>query len=123
MKRYLHANTDNWIDWEAIEEDEDFDITGEDFEDQIFYPYLSNAENEVNEKLKIYPEPSVQGGFGGVYIFDESGENRWSPYDDDDKVIDWYDWCEKEFNLARKASNAAEYAKLYENWMREVCGI
>ena len=123
MKRYVHAADTNWIDWKSIEEDEYFDITGEEFEDQIWQPYLGEAENKVNEKLQIFPEPSTQCGMGSVFIWDESGKDRWSAYDDDSKVIDFYDWCEKEFNMARKAKNANEYAKLYEDWMRSVCEI
>ena len=120
MKRLIRAKSDNWIDWSEIEENEDFDITGEDFEDEIWHPYLREPEARINEKLKIFPEPSTQAGMGSVFIFDESGEDRWSSYD---KEIDFYDWCDKEFDLAREASNADEYAKLYEEWMREVCGL
>ncbi len=106
--------------WEGIED-------WEYFED-AWDTYLCGPEQQVNEELKIYPEPSTQAGIGSVYIFDESGEDRWGGDDDDDdeydqRVVDFDDWCATECQLAIKAKSAEEYKELYRNWMKEVCGI
>ena len=82
--------------------------------------YLSDPEDEVNTELKIFPEPSVQGNSGGVFIFDESGKNRWSSYDAE---VDWRDWSEREFDMARAANNAEEYKQMYREWMKEILPI
>ena len=120
MKKLIRATSNTWIDWDKIiREYEDFDITGEEFED-LWQEYLSDPEMAVNTELHINPEPSVRGGYGSVYIFDESGENRWDPFEDSKYVVDFYDWCEREFNMARKANNAQEYKNLYRKWIKNL---
>lgn len=120
MKRYVHASSDNWIDWSLYEDGDDFDPTGEEFEEEIFDVYLRDPENEVNKELGIYPEPSIQGGSGSVFIFDESGQDRWDAYD---ISIDWWDWCDMECDMAMKAKNAEEYKQMYRKWMKEILPI
>ena len=116
MKRWIHAST-AWIDKEALYENEEFDIMGEEFEN-FWQEYLGGPETAINDKLNIFVEPSVRGESGAVFIFDESGEDRFETVS-----VDWYDWCDTEFNLALKANSAEEYATLYEKWVRKLCGI
>lgn len=115
-KKIFASKDTEWIDWEPYEE-EGLDVTGEEFEEEIWQSYLGSPENEVNEELGIFVEPSVQGSSGAVFIYDESGEGRWAS---SDTKVDWYDWCEKEFEMAREANNAEEYKKLYRQWMKEI---
>ena len=116
MKRYVHANT-GWIDNKDMYYDEDFDATGEEFED-FWQEYLGEPEDKVNKELKIFLEPSVRGSLGAMFIFDESGEGRFEPAE-----IDWYEWCENELEMALKANSEKEYENLYRNYVKEVCGI
>ena len=117
MKRWIHAATDKWIDKEAMYEAGEFDVMGEEFE-ELWQTYLSEPESKVNKELQIFPEPSVQGYSGEVFIFDESSKMRF-----EDVHVDWYDWCDQEMEMALQANNAQEYAELYRNWMKELCGI
>lgn len=111
-KRSKKSN--NWPstdEWYAIDSDEEF-------ENKWGY-YLAGPEDKVNKQLQIFTEPSVQGGMGGMFIFDESktGNESFS--------IDFQDWCDQELNMAAESKNAKEYQQKYkafvegliaENW-------
>lgn len=114
-KKVFASKDTEWVDWGFYEED--LDVTDEVFEEEIWSRYLDDPENEVNQELEVFIEPSVQGSSGSVFIFDESGEDRWDNYDIE---VDWYDWCDKECEMAMEAKNAEEYKKLYRQWMEEI---
>lgn len=105
----------NWVDREYIKA-----IASDEEMDALWETYLSGPEGQVNEELQIYPEASIQGGSGSVYIFDESGQDRWGSYD---KKIDWNEWCDHELDLVLDSSNAEEYKQKYKAWMKDFLGI
>ena len=116
MKRYIHASSDTWID-PAILKDEDFDITGPEMED-VWQKYFAKPEDIVNDELQIFCEPSVRGGDGAMFIFDESGEDRF-----DEVEVNWYDWCDAEGHMAVESNNAKEYEQKYREYIKKLCGI
>jgi len=103
-----------WINFEDYEYYLDYD--SEEF-NELWSSYLGGPEADVNEELKIYPEPSTQGGSGAVFIHDESGEDRWDSFS---KFVDYGTWCEKELEMAQEASSPEEYKNLYRNWILSI---
>ena len=99
-------------EWYNIESDEEFE--------DMWSRYLAGPEDEVNEQLQIYPEPSVQGGMGSMIIFDGSRN------EDDAIFADFQDWCDSEVSMAAESKNANEYKKKYkvfvEEWISENWG-
>ena len=87
-------------EWYNIESDEEFE--------NMWDRYLAGPEDEVNKQLQIFTEPSIQGGMGGMFIFDESEEGNES------FAIDFQDWCDKELNMAAESKNAKEYKQKYK---------
>lgn len=89
--------------------------------DDMWSKWLSEPEEEVNKELQILPEPSVQGSMGGIFILDESGQERNEngfPWEED--WMDWYDW---QVEAAAKSKNADEYKQKYREHIEELCGI
>ena len=113
MKRWIHAKTDNWPDASVFEEAED-DYEWEDVWDM----YLSGPEVRVNDELKIFAEPSVQGHVGSMFLYDDSGEDRF-----DDVEIDFGEWDQAEFEMAIDSNSAEEYEDKYRAYVKELCGI
>lgn len=88
----------------------------EDVDDEELYDtYLADPEEEVNAKLKILVESSTQSGIGKIFIYDESGKNRFDMFS-----IDYEDWCDDEFNMASSSKSATEYAKKYEKYIKRL---
>lgn len=83
--------------------------------------WLAKPENEVNNELQIFPEPSVQGNAGGVFIYDKSDEGR------DENGYPWYedwtDWLDWKQGAAVSSKNAEQYKKKYRAHIKELCGI
>lgn len=100
-------------DWYNIESDEEFE--------NMWESYLSAPEDVVNQKLKIFPEPSIQGGMGTMFIHDESGRGR----DNNDYpwAEDYQSWCDWELNGAASSRSASGYQKKYRQHIKELCGI
>ena len=121
MKRMIRANEATWPTPDEIEEMlSESDLTDEPFED-FWMAYLGRPENKINDELQLFVEPSVQGGSGIVEIYDESGQDRkengypWSS--------DFYEWCEREFNMAISSTSEEEYANKYREFIKEICGV
>lgn len=93
-------------EWYNIESDEEF----EDMWDR----YLAGPEDEVNKQIQIFTEPSIQGGMGGMFIFDESesGHESFS--------IDFQDWCDTELSIAAESKNATEYKQKYKAFVEDL---
>ena len=99
-------NLNNWPsadDWYDIESDEEFE--------NMWSRYLAGPEDEVNKELQIFTEPSIQGGMGGMFIFDESGHGYKS------FSIDFRDWCDRERDMAAESNNADEYKQKYKDFV------
>lgn len=82
--------------------------------------YLSEPESQVNDELQIYPEPSTQGGWGWMYIVDESGEDR---FKNGQPRYDYVDWCDAEMDMAAESSSPEEYAEKYRKFVSDICGF
>ena len=115
MKKYVYSASNssdsNWINFEDYGYYLDYD--SEEFND-LWSFYLGKPEAAVNKELKIFPEPSTQGGSGAVFIHDESGKHRWDNFS---KFVDYGTWCEKELELAQEANSPEEYKNLYRDWI------
>lgn len=80
--------------------------------------YLSGLEEQINNKYQIFPEPSIQGGQGNVFIHDESGERDW----DEEPVVDYSEWCNAEVDMAASSKSPAQYQKKYESYIHDIIG-
>lgn len=112
MKRYIRSNTNNWPTesyWEEVDLSED---------EEVWDKYLCDPETEVDDNLQIFQEPSVQGGMGSMFIYDESDEDRFEPIE-----IDFSDWCNEEITMAIDSKNAQEYKAKYKAYIKKLCGI
>lgn len=96
----IKASEGSWID-----EDDFYDMDPEEFWEK----YLSGAEWELSDELKIYIEPSTQAGQGIVVIYDESGS------DNESIKVDYQDWIEHEQDIAGESDSEGEF----KNTMRE----
>lgn len=109
VKPKKSKKSNNWPSadaWYNIESDEEFE--------DMWSRYLAGPEDEVNKLLKIFPEPSIQGGFGSMVIFDESG-------DENESVdIDYQDWCDNQLNMAAESKNATEYRQKYKAFVEDL---
>ena len=103
--------------WPSARKWHGLDTTDSEFED-MWSTWLAKPEKAVNSELKIFPEPSIQGNSGGVFIYDQSGEGR------TDNGYPWYEgwgaWCEWEVNAAAASKNASEYQKKYREHIKEL---
>ena len=119
MKFYVKANDETSI-WPSEDEWYYFAEDDERFE-SAWGRYLSSPEDVVNQELQIFPEPSIQGYSGGVFIHDESGQDRTEngyPW-----YQGWQSWCEWEIDAAASSKNASEYQEKYREHIRKLCGI
>ena len=101
----------DWPDrdfWYDLYESED------DIED-AWHEYLCDPESEVEAELEIFTEPSVQGSIGDMYIYDESGEDRF-----DEIQVDYTQWCNKELEMAANSSSAEEYKQKYRRYIKNL---
>lgn len=97
-----------------------YDLDDESFED-AWQEYLSAPESEVNDELQIFSEPSVQGSMGGLFVYDESGEDRKG--EGEDWYIDWQEYLDWQIDAAATSKNASQYKKKYRKFMKDLCGI
>lgn len=88
--------------------DEWYNIDSDEAFENMWSRYLAGPEDEINKKLQIFTEPSVQGGMGGMFIFDESGENHES------FSVDFQYWCDQELSMAADSKSAKGYKQKYE---------
>lgn len=63
--------------------------------------YVINLSVEIEDELGIFSEPSIQGGFGGVWLYDELGNEVASN-------IDYQDFNEKLIDCVLSSSNEQE---------------
>lgn len=72
--------------------------------------YITSICNKVEEKLGIWLEPSIQGGQGGIWIYDKN-----------DNVIaegiDFESFNDEVGNLAINSKNKTEFASKYKNYL------
>ena len=99
--------------WPSPQEWWNVDGTLDEFED-LWFEYLANPEDRVNKELQIFVEPSVQGSMGGMFIFDESGEDRES------FSIDFQDWCDRELDMAAESQNQSQYMDKYRAFVQNL---
>ena len=81
--------------------------------DDDVWEYLSGPEGEVSDELQVFIEPSTQGRMGSMYIFDESGENRFSSFG-----VDYGDWLEIEYELACQSNSRERYKELFREYIQ-----
>ena len=105
-------------EWERIAEE-----ACESCDDDILWGYIGDFEDEVNKELQIFPEPSVQGRCGGVFIFDESGEDRKEDGGDYPWYEDFEEWCSFEWSAAISSRSAEEYKQKYREHVGALCSI
>ena len=103
---YQWPTADEWYETDLTDDYEMWDL------------YLGDPERRIEEELQIFPEPSVQAGTGTVFIFDESGDDRFETV-----KVDFWDWCDKEIELAAESANEEEYKQKFGAWMKELLGI
>lgn len=97
-------------------EDELYDAAEDDyaFED-MWHDYLREPETKVDNEFQIFPEPSVQGNMGAMFIFDEAEPRRFNPI-----RIDWQEWQDAELDMAASSSSAKEFEKKYRKYIKSL---
>lgn len=103
MKKWLSPD-----EWHNVDLYEQIDIWDE---------YLLTPESVVEHKYQIFVEPSVQAGQGGVFIYDESGKNRFETV-----CVDYQEWCDKEIEMAAASKTGSQYRKKYEEYIKSLIG-
>lgn len=84
--------------------------------DKAWKKYLKKPESKVNEKLKVLPEPSIQGNLGYMFINDTSGNRDWET----EPKVSYVDWVENEIDMASKSGSPSQYAKEYERYLKSL---
>lgn len=119
FKKYLVPAEDK-SNWPSARKWRGVDTNDTEFDD-MWNIWLATPEESINRELRIYPEPSIQGYSGGMFIHDESGDSR------DKNGYPWYEdwqaWCEWQVNAASSSKSASEYQKRYRQHIKELCGI
>ena len=99
--------------WNSCDNDWEFE--------ELWSKWLSKPEDAINKQLQIFPEPSTQGGWGTMFIFDKSGQER------DENGFPWKqdfgEWCDWQYRAAANSRNAEEYKQKYREHIRKLCGI
>lgn len=91
--------------WNEIESDEQFE--------DMWSEYLAGPEDKVNKSLNIFAEPSIQGGWGSMFLFDTT--NTYEAV-----TIDFSDWCDAEARMAAESSSASEYKSAYRKYVKNL---
>lgn len=77
--------------------------------------YILSICREVEGKLNLFVEPSIQGGQGGVWIYDESNDNE--------PILEGYDFAtfdEEVIGLALQSKNMSQFKAAYENYLLSI---
>lgn len=115
MKKIIKKPTNNYVkcstnNWPTREEWLSTDL----YEDEAMWMYLEEPEDRVNSEFQIFPEPSVQGSSGGMFIFDESGDDNENIY------VDINDWWNAEINMAASSSCEEDYERKYRDYIEQL---
>lgn len=84
------------------------------YEDDI-WNLVGDIEQNVNDALKIYVEPSTQGQAGYFYIFDESGDARFDAIKLSARI-----WFNTEKKILAESKSQSEFELRYSNWVQEI---
>ena len=114
---HIEISDDEEYPWSDIEDfGERYAAASEELEqDDLWDQFLSEPEGNVNDRLKVFPEPSTQGGMGSIVIFDEAEPQRWDPVE-----VDFDEWTSKEYDMATSSHSEDEYAKKYETYLKSL---
>lgn len=109
-KSRITASTDtsNWPDPEY------FETVDEDTE-EVWDNYLSEPEWDVADELQVSFEPSVQGSVGSMFIYDDSGEDRFEEIE-----VDYGEWCNTELDLAYQSGSSEEYKQKFKEYIESL---
>lgn len=113
MKKYIKAYVEE-KGWPSSE----FFLEFDGDEEALWDEYFSEAEEEVFDELEIFAEPSGQGNFASMVLYDESSPgliNRAEPL-----TIDFNSWVDKELQLAAATNHQKGYKALFRDWMLEL---
>lgn len=87
------------------------DVNSEKFDD-MWQEWLSSPESEVNSELNVFTEPSIQGGYGDMFIFDTSTKPH-----EMIASVDFSDWCESELMLASQSKSRDDFKHRYKSYL------
>lgn len=106
---YVKCSTSNWPtreEWFSTDLYED--------EEYMWASYLQEPEDRVNSEFQIFPEPSIQGHRGGMFIFDKSGNDNESIH------VEINDWWDAEIDMAANSSSEEEYEHKYRDYIEQL---
>ena len=109
-----HSKPNKQSSWKSIlsqinEEIEEIDPL---YEQTEAGSYILSLCEEVEESLNYYVEPSVQGGMGGVWIYDEANDNN--------VIVENYDFEDFDneiIDLALNSKNKTDFKKKYKEYL------
>lgn len=105
------VNKPNRTNWKSLVKhltSEDYDLDEQD----EYTEFLDSVCLSVEEKMGLFVEPSVQGGQGGVWIYDN---------DTNDTLVEDYDYetfNEEIIDLAINSSSKKEFITKYKNYLK-----
>ncbi len=67
----------------------------------------------IEDKLGIYVEPSVQGGYGVVNIYSKDTSELYA------SDLDYGDFCEEVMNTAISSKNESEFSARYKSMLNQ----
>jgi hypothetical protein len=79
---------------------------------------LEELYSEVEDEMRLYVEPSIQGNYGSVTIFKKIG-----PTNRDMVCVghcDWWTFEDQTIQLALKSSNETEYKQKYKAFLEDI---
>ena len=115
-ERYDRAYNDDRVQSTKWPDPERFDQIYDDEDmENIWSTYLSGPEDEVQKELQIFCEPSTQGGVGGMFIFDESGEDRFDTIE-----VDFFFFFSNELDMAAASNSPEEYKQKFKEYVESL---
>lgn len=81
-------------------------------EDTDYFEYINGLEQDVAEKLDLLIEPSIKGGQGDVFVYDQSNGTAVVA------VIDYEEYEEDEFYRIENSNSELEYKNDFENYLK-----
>jgi len=76
--------------------------------------YIESLQNQIEEKLNVWLEPSIQGGHGGIWIRDSKDDSTLA------ENIDYEGFNETTLDIACDSKNKKEFMSRYESYLESL---
>jgi len=109
----------NRINWKSIVNQ--IKSEGEDGRDSLYEQtnagmYIEGLQNQVEDKLGVWLEPSIEGGMGGIWIYSNKDDSTLA------ENIDYEGFNEDVLDAACNSKNKTEFLKWYKSYLESLIG-